>query len=305
MSNHSIQPKDRYLGWKTLGVFVPVFVVSWIAGIAVGLATRQIGVLLHLSEPIAHALSFMGITAARLIVWVPAIHIVLKRRLRDLAFQLHRGWWSDVLGGIGITALAMSVAFVIGERSGRLVISGWMWQTLSFEIFLGRLWVSLLINTLVALGEETIFRAYLLTGLKDAWGRGIGLTIMMILFGLMHLPAYSEEGMHPFVLTAAILMAMAIGGLLGLIYLHTGSLWLPISIHFAWNLIENDLLNLTGDMTNSNLVGAITRLQGPPFLAGVGYGNAIAMDIIAFLVLGVGVWLWMSRRQRSTGQRGD
>jgi hypothetical protein len=61
VSNRTILQQDKYLGWKTLGAFVLTFVAGWIAGIIVGLATRQISLFLHLSEPIGH--TFMKILA--------------------------------------------------------------------------------------------------------------------------------------------------------------------------------------------------------------------------------------------------
>jgi len=288
--------QGRSLGRKTLGAFVPTFVVGWIAGIVVGLATRQISLFLHLSDPVGHTLSWLGITAARVIPWVVATHMVLKCRLRDLAFRLHPGWWFDLLGGIGIAALAMLIVFLFSRWAGWLIVEGWMWQTLSLDAYLGTLWVTLLINTLVALGEEITFRAYLLTGLERAWGRWIGLAIMMVVFGLVHLPAYIAQGVQSLILVLAIALAAVMGMLLGLIYLRTASLWLPVGIHFAWNFVENDLLNLTGDATNGNLIGAVTRLQGPLLPTSAGYANAIVLDWAAFVILSSVVWLWMVRR---------
>ena len=296
MNIPTIQQRDSSLGWKTLGVFVPTFVAGWIAGIVVGLATRQISLLLHLSEPVGHTLSWLGITAARVIPWIWATHWVLKRHLRDLAFRLRPGWWSDLLGGIGVTGLAMLVVFLISRWAGWLIVDGWKWQTLSLDAFLGTLWVTLLINVLVALGEEISFRAYLLTGLERAWGRWPGLAIMMMVFGLVHLPAYMAQEMHALVLVLAIALAAVMGLLFGLTYLRTGSLWLPVGIHFAWNFVENDLLNLTGDATNSNLIGAVTRLQGPLLPTSAGYTNAIVLDWAAFVILSIVIWLWMVKR---------
>jgi membrane protease YdiL (CAAX protease family) len=292
----TIQQRESSLGWKTLGVFILTFVAGWIAGIVVGLATRQIGLLLHLSEPVGHTLSWLGIAAARVIPWIVAIHWVLKRRLRDIAFRLQPGWWSDLLGGIGVTGLAMLVVFLFSRWAGWLIVDGWMWQTLPLDAFLGTLWVTLLINVLVALGEEISFRAYLLTGLERAWGRWPGLAIMMVVFGLVHLPAYMAQEMQSLVLVLAIALAAVMGLLFGLTYLRTGSLWLPVGIHFAWNFAENDLLNLTGDATNSNLIGAVTRLQGPLVPPSAGYTNAIVLDWAALLILCIAVWLWMVRR---------
>jgi membrane protease YdiL (CAAX protease family) len=50
---------------------------------------------------------------------------------------------------------------------------------------------------------------------------------MMVVFGLVHLPAYMAQEMQSLVLALAIVLAAVIGLLLGLIYLRTGSLWLP------------------------------------------------------------------------------
>jgi membrane protease YdiL (CAAX protease family) len=192
----------------------------------------------------------------------------------------------------------MLAVFVVSKRIGWLVVEGWVWQTLPLGVLLGRLWVSLLNNTGVAFGEEIVFRAYLLTGLKEAWGRWAGLAIMMVVFGVVHFPAYIAQGMHPLVLGVAIALAAVLGAVFGLIYLRTGSLWIPVGMHFAWNFVECDLLNLIGDSTNQNLVGAMTQLQGPISPAGAGYGSTIVLDMMAFIVLCVGLWLWMSKRQR-------
>jgi hypothetical protein len=57
------------------------------------------------------------------------------------------------------------------------------------------------------------------------------------------------------------------------------------------------LINLTGDATNANLIGAVTRLKGPLLPTGAGYGNAIVLDWSAFVILSIGVWLCMARRR--------
>jgi len=152
-------------------------------------------------------------------------------------------------------------------------------------------WVGLLVNVAVAIGEETVFRGYLLTCLRSAWGKWVGLTLMVVIFGLFHLPAYSEGGMHPVTLTLAILLASLFGLMSGWVYLRTGSLWRPVILHFTWNFVENDLLKLTADSTNPNLVGALTRLQSPLSLTGLGWGNIVVVETLAFGLLALGTWL--------------
>jgi membrane protease YdiL (CAAX protease family) len=79
-------------------------------------------------------------------------------------------------------------------KAGWLVVDSWNWQNMDLNAWIRVLCVGLLVNIGVAIGEETIFRGYLLAGLKTAWGNWIGLALMMVIFGLFHLPAYFEGG---------------------------------------------------------------------------------------------------------------
>lgn len=300
---HSVSGRqaNAVSGSKVLIVFAVVFITGWLAGAAAGLAARQIGLLLNLGETAGHTLSWISITGARLILWLPATWIVFKRSLLDISFRSGRGWWIDLLHGIGVTALAMAVVFVAARQAGWLSVDGWMWAALPIGVFLGRLWVTTLIDACVVLGEEVIFRGFLLTGLVQGWGRWPGLILMMLIFGAVHLPAYSEQGYDPLVLTLALSMAAVVGLVLGLVFLRTGSLWLPIGIHFAWNFVETDLLNLAGDRAAENLVGALTRLQGPLAAGGAGLGNVV-LDAAAFALLCLGLWLTLRSGGSSPGE---
>jgi membrane protease YdiL (CAAX protease family) len=165
--------------------------------------------------------------------------------------------------------------------------------------------VGFLVNLGVAVGEEAIFRGYLLTGLDAVWGRWRALSIMMIVFGSFHLIAYSEGGLQSGTLALAILLATLFGGLLGLVYLRTGSLWVPVILHFAWNFVESDLLNLSGDLTNPNLIGALTHLEMPLSLTEVVPGNVVVVEGLAFGVISIGLWLWLRHGRREEVVRED
>jgi hypothetical protein len=78
-------------------------------------------------------------------------------------------------------------------------------------------------------------------------------------------------------------------------------LWLPVTLHFAWNFIENDVLNLTGDLSNVNLVGAVTHIQAPLTMTEVTLGNMVFIETIAFAIISLGLWLWL--RGRATPAR--
>lgn len=283
---------DKSLGWKVLGAFALVFAIAWLGGAAWGVAATLGGRALKLSDTAISTASLLGITLIRLVVWIPVTRLVLKRRLGEIAFPFRPGWWLDLLAGVLLTSLAILVVFLAAVQAGWLVVDGVVWSSLSAGAFVGKLWVSLLINASVAVVEEIIFRAYLLTGLKVAWGRTIALVVMAVVFSLLHAPAL--EGQSPLTLAAALLLLAGFGLVFGWVYLRTGSLWLPVGIHFAWDFVENDLLNLSGDMANPHVIGLVTRLQGPFPLAGL--ENALLLDVLALALLCLGLWLWLSRR---------
>jgi len=103
--------------------------------------------------------------------------------------------------------------------------------------------------------------------------------------------AYSEGGMQSGTLALAILLATLFGLLFGLVRLHTGTLWMPVALHFTWNFIETDVFNLTGDLHNVNLVGAITRLQPPLTMSAISPGNIVILEFGAFAIIAALLWL--------------
>jgi membrane protease YdiL (CAAX protease family) len=161
-------------------------------------------------------------------------------------------------------------------------------------------WVGLLVNAAMAIGEETVFRGYLLTGLTSVIGKWRGLLLMTTIFGAFHVPAYIAAGLYSSGFWLALVLASLFGGLFGLVYLRRGTLWLPVSLHFAWNFMENDLLSLTSDSGNPHLIGAITRLRVPSADPGLGLGNVIAVEMIAASAIAAIVWLWVRSSSQDT-----
>jgi hypothetical protein len=215
--------------------------------------------------------------------------------LRSLGLTTYRGWLGDAVYGTVLTAAAMMVLFAIYVRGGWLVITAWRWQTAPFGQWCAMLWISFLTSLQAALGEEAMFRGYLLNGLTKAWGPARGIVATSVMFALPHLLNSSARE------TALPLFLVAITGpslLLGWAYLRAGSLWLPVGIHFAWNFVQNGLLNLPG-RTGPNVFGAQARLTGAPWLVGTSYG--VEVGLLSLIPLGIvapGVYIWLRYRGR-------
>jgi membrane protease YdiL (CAAX protease family) len=295
----SIKQKSTFqilLGFIIL--YAAVWVIRLIMGVGPNFLLRWLGATLDIRAYMGSTLNYgMGIVSY---IILPAIAFrkILGINPWPVLFPFHNGWWKDLVLGFLLVTIILTVFFVIEVQFGCLAVDGWNWRILPLDALLRTLWVGLLVNIGVAIGEETIFRGYLLTGLKTALGKWPGIILMMLIFGLFHLPAYSESGgMHSWSLTLAILLATLFGGLFGLVYLRTKSLWLPISLHFTWNFIENDVLNLTAVSNNVNLIGAFTRLQSPLTADGFSFGNVVVMEILMFTVIASGIGLWLKYRR--------
>jgi membrane protease YdiL (CAAX protease family) len=184
-----------------------------------------------------------------------------------------------------------------GERVARwLAIDGWRLSGEPLDAWLRTIWLSVLVNLLAAVGEELIYRGYLLTGLSRAWGQRAGLAAMALLFALPHLLVAGAGETH----WVQFVLALALPGLmLGWAYQRARSLWLPVGLHFAWNLLQDDVLNLSGKSSGESLFGLLTRQRGPVWIVGTSYGIEVGLAGVSAVALALaGVWLWTRQRHR-------
>jgi membrane protease YdiL (CAAX protease family) len=131
-----------------------------------------------------------------------------------------------------------------------------------------------------AIGEELLFRGYL-------FQRGIeliGVTAMTLLgsllFALAHLGNPSVSG----VALANIWLA---GIFFSLCYIRTGSLWLPIGAHAAWNLAVGKLFGMP--VSGLGFGGSLlfTAAEGPAILTGGAFGPEGGLAATLALALGI------------------
>jgi membrane protease YdiL (CAAX protease family) len=83
----------------------------------------------------------------------------------------------------------------------------------------------------VAWNEETIFRGYGLETLTQAMGRLGAVCVLTPLFALAHGPGWQ-----------VFLGQSAFGVAMTMLRLSSGSIWLPIGYHFAWNYVQTAIL---------------------------------------------------------------
>jgi membrane protease YdiL (CAAX protease family) len=88
---------------------------------------------------------------------------------------------------------------------------------------------------MIAVSEELIFRGYVLRNLMKSFDKWISLVLSAVLFSIVH---YSNTGIPMLGLVNTFL-----GGLLlGICFIITRQLWLPIFFHLSWNFVQGPIL---------------------------------------------------------------
>jgi membrane protease YdiL (CAAX protease family) len=90
-----------------------------------------------------------------------------------------------------------------------------------------------------AIFEELLFRGYAFQRTARSLGAPRAIGVFGLLFCLGHVPGNLDVGLPLLSLAMANIFASAV--LLSLLYLRTGSLAMPIGLHFGWNLLQESL----------------------------------------------------------------
>ena len=143
-----------------------------------------------------------------------------------------REFATGIAGGAGGAALIVVAAVVSGLAN---------FDTVPLAV---RAWGGIPVLAVVLLfgsvGEELVFHGYAFQHLVRHMGEFATVLPVGILFGLMHLGNQN-------VTLLAVVNTIAWGVLLGCAYLRTRALWLPIGMHFGWNVAMPFLgVNLSG-----------------------------------------------------------
>lgn len=143
-----------------------------------------------------------------------------------------------------------------------------------------RRWASLLLVGVVLLfgaaGEEMMFHGYAFQLLVRSLGPFATILPVGVLFGLAHMG-------NPNATFLGILNTIGWGVLLGYAYVRTQALWLPIGMHFGWNLaLALSGANLSG--FTMGLTGYALRWRAGDLWSGGGYGPEGSLLTTALVV---------------------
>jgi membrane protease YdiL (CAAX protease family) len=222
-----------------------------------------------------------------------------KRPMKSFGFAFDGKWWIDFGFGAVLGGVLMAIVFCIELAFGMLRVTGFaasrhgqpFWQGIgfSFVFYVG-----------VALQEEILMRGYLLRNLaegfkaKTASGRGALIAAYALsssVFGLLHMGNQNAS-------VASGLLLILAGLLLGLPYLLSGELSIPLGLHLGWNFFQGSVFGfpVSGGSYGPSFIGI--DQGGPTWFSGGAFGpegglaGVIAMGIGSLLIC-----LWIKRRR--------
>lgn len=128
---------------------------------------------------------------------------------------------------------------------------------------------------LVAVGEEIMFRGVIFRWIDEKWGFTAALLVSSLLFGLLHITNPNAT------LWSSFAIAIEAGLLLGAAYKWSGTLWLPIGIHWAWNFAQGNLFGfaVSGQEAGESLLKA--QVGGADWLSGGAFGAEASVVAVA------------------------
>ena len=185
----------------------------------------------------------------------PITELYLKRMFKDLG--------NGLLLGVIYFGVVVGVMALLDSYSVTGVQFNWFPQLASFLFFF-----------LVAVFEEIVFRGVLFRMIDDRWNTGVALIVSSLAFGAMHLFNTGAT------LWSAVAIAIEAGLVMGAAFKCSGTLWLPIGIHWAWNYVEGNVLGfaVSGSPVQDKIFTSI--ITGPDWITGGIFGAEASVPAV-------------------------
>ena len=297
-------PTEGLQLWKVVGVFTLVFTAVQLAFAALDVGKDYLMELINASDNlrvfVGSTISRAGMIAAIILITAPVIRAVLNKPGVESLYPRAKNTWKDLLVGIGISSAAMLIVFLIELTFGWISVTGLALDGAAPDAWLRAIWMALLFNLTVSVGEEVLFRGLLMQGTIEAWDEWGALFISSVIFGGYRI---IDIGLNNANWLQFIPFLALPGVMFGWAYLRSGNLWLATGLHFAWNTWQGDILNLTGAHRGKNLFGLVTNVTGPEWFVGTSYGIEVgAAGVLCLVLAAAGIWWWT---KKSNLQRND
>jgi membrane protease YdiL (CAAX protease family) len=296
--------------WRLLGFALLFVLCTLVFGAVFGLAAMlAAGGRLDLeATPFLLAGAAAALLSCLLSVWL-AGRFLDRRNFADFGLQLGRHWWADLAFGLALGALLMSAIFLAEYAAGWVRIDGTFQASQGGGSFFLAILAPAFLYLCVGIYEELLARGYLLRNLAEGFGAAalgsrsalvLAWVLSSALFGLGHAG-------NPNATLVSTLLLMLAGLFLGLGYVLTGELAIPIGIHITWNFFQGNVFGFPVSGTSVRQATFIAIEQrGPELWTGGMFGpEAGLVGLLALLAGSILIMAWVRRTRGAAALRNE
>lgn len=268
--------------WKSL-----VFIIIWAIPFTLFIVPfqNQLKKAHETNPPMAQL--YLEFTSAISIILAAFLLVTFidKRPFVSLGFDPKYIFHDVILGiSIGLFWLAISL--------GVLVLMGWALPQRSNPISYPLLIMGSVALLLNAVTQEILVRSYIFQTVQSHFGVAVAVVVSSLIFAALHAGVIKNSWI-------AALNVLGAGVLFGIAYATSGNLWLPIAIHFAWNVVLGPILGLSISGQNPFRVNwQFFRMEGPSIFTGGTFGLEGSIIVTATTILAIIGTIWLDRLPR-------
>ena len=205
--------------------------------------------------------------------------------LASVGLRLNRRWVREAAWG------TLAGAGLILAAAGMLWVAGGVTWVPNPARSLRALGIGALGFLVVALQEEGLFRGFLFQRMLEGMGVWPTQLLLALFFALSH---WGNPGMHGATKAWATLDIALAAVFLGLAYLRTRSLALPVGIHLGWNWAQGTLLGFGVSGTGGQEGWVLPVFHGKPeWVSGGAFGLEASVFGVVAVVIAIGLlWRW-------------
>ncbi len=258
-----------------------------------------------MSSPWIQPLSSLISLVVMILSYLVAARWLDKRRVSDFGFHLNGAWFIDFGFGLALGALLMVFIFLVERAAGWVTVTGTMLSGNTPSFVVGIL-VYVVVFICVGIYEEMLSRGYQLRNLAEGLNFKflspktallLAYVLSSAVFGLLH----AGNPNATLISTFNIFLA---GLFLGLGYVLTGELAIPIGLHMTWNFFQGNVFGfpVSGMAPTATFIGI--QQGGPDLVTGGAFGPEAGLIGLAAMLLGsILTWLWVRWRRGQAGLR--
>ncbi|NPV85956.1 MAG: CPBP family intramembrane metalloprotease [Anaerolineae bacterium] len=222
-----------------------------------------------------------------------------RRQFKAFGFHFNSSYFTDFAFGLALGAVLMTIIFLIEWASGWITIRGTMHSSYPDQPFATGLLQTVILFISVGIYEELYSRGYMLRNLAEGLNlRFIGARNALILawvissaiFGALHAG-------NPNASWISTLNLVVAGLFLGLGFVLTGELAIPIGLHITWNFFQGNVFGFPVSGTTPIVSFIAINQKGNDLITGGAFGPEAGL--IGLFAIGIGsvlTVLWVKYR---------